>query len=92
MGRLAASIIDETTGEAIPARVHVVDSTGGFAHPRDAILKVGPGVPFFYSDGSFEVDLTRGPAQIVLERGTEYVPVQHAVDVPARAPWPPRSS
>ena len=61
----------------------MVDSTGGFVHPPDAILKVGPGVPFFYSDGSFEVDLTRGPAQVTVERGTEYVPIQRPVDVPA---------
>ena len=82
MARLTAVIIDEVTGEAIPARVQGVESTGLFVHPRDAILKVGPGSPFFYSDGSFQVDLTRGPAQVTVERGTEYVPAQRIVDVP----------
>ena len=62
----------------------MVDSTGRFAHPFDAILKVGPGVPFFYVDGSFKVDLSRRPAQITVKRSTQYVPAQRSSDVPAQ--------
>ena len=84
MAKLSGSIIDGVTGERIEARVQVVASTGSFVHPPDAILKVGPGVPFFYSDGSFEVDVTRGITQVVVERGTEYVPAKVTLDVPAQ--------
>ena len=84
MARLAGSIIDEATGDPMPARVQVIASTGDFLHPPDAILKVGSGVPFFYSDGSFDLDVTRGIIQVTVERGTEYVPAQRTVDVPAQ--------
>ena len=74
MTKLAGVIIDETTGEPVAARVQVLDSRGVFIHPPNAILKVGPGAPFFYSDGAFDVDITRGPTQVIVERGTEYAP------------------
>ena len=41
-------------------------------------------MPFFYSDGSFDLDVTRGIIQVTVERGTEYVPAQRTVDVPAQ--------
>ena len=83
MPKLRGSIIDSTTEEQVAARVQVLESSGAFVHPPDALLKVGPGVPFFYSDGTFEVEVSRGPAQVVVERGTEYVPAQVVVDVPS---------
>ena len=83
MGKLTGSIIDEATGERLEGRVQVLASSGRFVHPPDAILKVGSGAPFFYSDGFFEVDVTRGLTQVVVERGTEYVPAQLTLDVPA---------
>ena len=49
MAKLTGSIVDEATGERVEARVQVLASTGSFVHPSDAILKVGPGAPFFYS-------------------------------------------
>ena len=84
MARLTGEILDEVTGERIEARVQVLDSSGAFVHPPDAILKVGSGMPFFYSNGAFQVDVTRGVAQVTVERGTEYAPVQIALDVPAQ--------
>ena len=84
MTKLTASVIDKATGERIEARVQVLDSSGSFVQPPDAILKVGPGAPFFYSDGTFEVDVARGLTRVVAERGTEYVPAQVNVDAPAR--------
>ena len=74
MANIAGSIVDRATGETIAARVQVLASNGEYVHPPDAILKVGPGAPFFYSGGSFEVDVMRGPTQVLVERGTEYVP------------------
>ena len=83
MAKLVGSIVDETTGEQVEARVQVLESNGRFCQPPDAILKVGAGLPFFYSDGSFEVDVGRGKAQVTVERGTEYVPATISLDVPS---------
>lgn len=84
MAKLTGSIVDGSTGKSAEARVQVLTSSGRYAHPPDAILKVGPGAPFFYSDGSFEVDVPRGMTQIIVERGTEYVPARLVLDAPAQ--------
>ena len=84
MAKIVGSVVDSDSGDAVPARVRVVGSTGQFIRPDGAILKVGTGDPFFYSDGSFTVDAPRGPARIVVERGTEYVPATLELDVPSR--------
>ena len=84
MAKLTGSIVDRDSGENVPARVQVLASTGESVHPPDAILKVGPGAPFFYSDGQFEVDVPRGQTRVVVERGTEYVPAQVDLDVSAQ--------
>ena len=84
MATLTGKIIDGDSEEQMPARVHVLASTGRFAHPPDAILKVGPGTPFFYSDGTFSVDVTRGWTRVVVERGTEYVPARINLEAPAK--------
>jgi hypothetical protein len=81
---LAGSITDKATGERIPAKVGVTSSDGNFVHPRDSILKVGTGDPFFYSEGTFEVKVSRGLTRVVVERGTEYVPAVVDVEMPAR--------
>ncbi len=84
MGKVAGIIIDRDTGEHVAARVQVMSSTGAFAHPPDAILKVGSGVPFFYADGEFEAEVGRGKARVLVERGTEYVPAEVTIDVPSQ--------
>ena len=82
MGRLTGRIIDKATGEPVEARVQVIGPNGNFSHPSDALLKVGTGAPFFYSDGAFDLDVGRGKVKIVAERGTEYVPAELTVDSP----------
>lgn len=84
MGTLVARFVDEETGLEVPARVQVLSCGGVFLHPKDAILKVGPGEPFFYCHGEFSVDTPGGPTRIVAERGTEYAPAHLDVDVPPR--------
>lgn len=84
MARITGRIIDKQTGETVEARVQILSSGGSFLHPSSAILKVGPGVPFFYSDGEFVVDAPRGLTQITVERGTEYVPASVTLDVAKR--------
>lgn len=82
MGTVVATIVDARTGRRLEARVHALASTGQFRAPPDAILKVGGGPSFFYADGAFTLDLPVGPAQLVLERGTEYRPLTHTLAVP----------
>ena len=76
MTTLRGRIWDRGTGRPLEARVQVLASTGQFRAPEGAILKVGAGQPFFYSDGTFEVDVPVGQADIVVERGTEYRPLR----------------
>src|SRR5450759_115052 len=84
MTALRGRINDRASGRPLEARVCVIASTGAFCAPEDALHKVGPGEPFFYSDGRFEVDLPLGQADLVVERGTEYRPSRLVVDLPAR--------
>lgn len=84
MASIAGRIVDQVTGAPVEARVQVLSSQGRFLHPQDAILKVGPGVPFFYSDGAFQVDAPRGLTRVLVERGTEYIPAHLTVDTPSR--------
>ena len=81
MGRLTGSIRDATTGEQVQARVQVLDPTGLPTAQESAIWKVGPGEPFFYSDGEFSVETARGYYRVLVERGTEYRPWQTTVHV-----------
>ena len=86
MAKIIGSILDKYKGIQIEARVQVINSRGQFVHPTDAILKVGPGNPFFYCDGKFEVDVPYGNNQILVERGTEYIPAKYHVDVSSNKP------
>jgi hypothetical protein len=56
MATIAGKIMDKSTHETIAARVQVLSVEGRFMYPREALLKVGPGIPFFYSDGEFVVE------------------------------------
>ena len=73
-------IRDAETGDTIEGRVHVLNSSGRFVQPQGALVKVGPGTPFFYCHGEFEVDLPCGQVDILVERGTEYRPLGVQVD------------
>ncbi|MBI2192189.1 MAG: CehA/McbA family metallohydrolase [Planctomycetes bacterium] len=82
MGLLHGTILDATSGSRINAKVHVLNAMGNFTHPASALLKHGPGVPFFFSDGEFEVKVPRGRTDVLVERGTEYEPARRVVEVP----------
>jgi len=81
MGLLHGTIIDAASGEKIDAKVHVLNSMGTFSHPTGVLLKNGPGTPFFFSDGEFEVNAGRGRADVLVERGTEYEPQRVVVEM-----------
>ncbi|MBM4418898.1 MAG: ester cyclase [Chloroflexi bacterium] len=72
MATVRGTIVDRASGRPLEARVRVISSTGNSVIPREAVLKVGGGEPFFYADRSFAVDVPRGQVDIVVERGTEY--------------------
>ena len=84
MGILHGTIVDADTNQPINAKVHVLTSSGRFCHPDDAMLKRGPGTPFFFCEGSFEVTANRGRTDVLVERGTEYEPHRVVVDMPAK--------
>lgn len=84
MTKIIGSIFDKGTGHKIEAKVNVLGAAGNFIAPSDAILKIGPGSPFFYSDGEFQVGVGRGWVRIRVERGTEYVPAQIDLEIPSR--------
>jgi hypothetical protein len=82
MPTLHGRILDRDTGRPLAARVQVLDSTGALRSPAGSLQKYGTGEPYFYADGSFEVDLASGQADIVIERGVEYHPLRQVVTVP----------
>jgi hypothetical protein len=84
VSKITGRIVDKLTGQPVEACVQVLSSDGHFLGPTDAVLKVGPGLPFFYSDGSFTVDAPRGVTSILVERGTEYTPARINVDAPSQ--------
>ena len=85
MGKIRATIIDSETGATINSKAQVIDSSGNYVHPKNSLQKVGPGQPFFYTDGTFEVDVSRGDTRITVERGTEYTPQTIFVDSPPKS-------
>ena len=61
------------------ARVQVLGPGGNTVTPPGALFKVGPGEPFFYSDGQFSVEAPGGYSRVLVERGTEYRPWSRTV-------------
>lgn len=84
MGTLHGTIIDAATDQLIDAKVHVLNSMGSFTHPNSALLKRGPGTPFFFSQGEFSISVPRGRTAVLVERGTEYEPYRTTVEVPEK--------
>ena len=75
MARLHGTVLDAATDEPVDAKVHVLSAMGRFLAPVDRILKVGPGLEFFYADGLFELEAPVGQVDIVVERGNDYRPL-----------------
>ncbi|MCC5878175.1 MAG: CehA/McbA family metallohydrolase [Candidatus Sumerlaeia bacterium] len=75
--------INGATGDPYPSRVYAIGSDGIYRHAREfgtnrtlsekpvvfrpAMMKV----PFFYTDGTFTVDMPAGETTLILERGYE---------------------
>ena len=81
MGKIRGVIVDAASGARVEAKVQVLSANGRYLMPRGVLEKRGPGQPFFYCDGAFEVEAPRGQADVTVERGTEYTPFHAAVTV-----------
>ena len=91
--RILGKIVDKDTGKRWPGRVSVLDSNREYRHAKAyaAIATVSEKpvifrpawqkLPFFYSDGSFEVLLPSGTTMVSLERGCEHEIVRKMVDL-----------
>ena len=84
MGTLHGTIIDAVSGESLDAKVHVLNASGTFSQPPNSMLKRGPGTPFFFCDGAFAVEGSRGRTDVLVERGTEYEPYRTTIELPAK--------
>jgi hypothetical protein len=88
---LRGRILDHKTGKPWPGRVRVCGSDGGLRHGEafkgNSTLSEKPVVfrpasyrlPFFYSDGAFEVIVPPGRTHFTLERGFEFEPVSRSL-------------
>jgi len=81
MPLLHGIVTDELTGNPVAAKVHALDSRGQPVAPANAIQKVGSGIAGFYTAGEFTLDVTVGMTTLLVERGTEYVPLERTVRV-----------
>lgn len=82
MPTLIGRVWDKDAARPVAARVQVIASSGAVCAPADSILKYGTGDSFFYADGTFEVSVPSGQADILVERGGEYWPLRTVVTVP----------
>lgn len=92
-GTILGSAINAATGEPYPSRVYALGSDGIYRHAREfgpnRTLSEKPVVfrpalfklPFFYTDGTFTVDLPPGEALLTLERGYETPLVSDHVEI-----------
>lgn len=91
--RILGKIVDKDTGKRWPGRVSVLDSNREYRHAKayaaNSTVSEKPVIfrpawqklPFFYSDGSFEVLLPSGTTMLSLERGCEHEIVRKMVDL-----------
>jgi hypothetical protein len=96
--RLQVTIVDRATGRPTYCRVNVVGADGNFYEPKENILapwslhrlgnRAGKG-PFryygwfFYSPGTFEVEVPAGATRVEVWRGYEYRPLVHSLTATA---------
>ncbi len=94
-GVLVGRIVDDETGEAIPARVYIADGAGGFhfplPQPKGSVVvhdntDRGTGIREAYAAVGpipFRAELPAGRYRVTVERGKEYVPLTREIDVTA---------
>ena len=91
---IKGKLIDRKTGKPSPARVYVISSNNLYHYGKEfAEIKTVSEkqllqfkhmfykLPFFYSDGTFEVDVPPGPTKIIVEGGFEHKVVTEQFDI-----------
>jgi len=95
MGRLRIRLVDAKSGQPVAARVSVTDAAGRGYAPDDALWHADDGFdrserPFeyqyFHAQGSAEVVLPVGQAEVEVLRGTEIRPVRRSVQIGSGTP------
>lgn len=88
---LRGTLLDSETGEVWPGRVYARGSDMAYRHGKAYadILTVSQkpliqprekyALPFFYSDGTFEIDLPPGRTELTLERGFEHETIHKTI-------------
>jgi len=90
VGMLTVQVVDEA-GQRLPARVHLRDAAGrylfaaGQTTRQRAVYKGTQPVcgDWFYTDGSFRIDVGAGEAQIDIAHGPAYATVHDAIPIVA---------
>lgn len=81
MPLLHGIVTEGMSGQLLEAKVHVLDSGGRPCFPPQAIRKVGSGLEGFYAEGEFTVEVPSGWITLLVERGTEYEPLEKTIRV-----------
>jgi Tol biopolymer transport system component len=82
-GTLKLHTADKATGQAIVARVAIVEKGGKFHAPPGAMYRIDRGVGHFYCRDAAEFRLPAGEYQISVFRGPEYRAVRRTVRIDA---------
>ena len=95
--KLRGRLFDGDLGKVTPGRVWVKGSDHQYRHAgpfaanksfleKPVLLSTVPrsyGLPFFYADGTFEIDVPPGPTIVTLERGFEHSLASESIDLAA---------
>lgn len=91
--KIKGVVKDRDLGKPFPGRVYVKGADNVFRHAKayadvptlSQKTMIFPGnnyqLPFFYSDGTFEIDVPAGKTEITLERGFEHEIVKQTFDL-----------
>jgi hypothetical protein len=82
-GHLLVTIVDHATGRNVYARCYLTDATGHLWTPSGAITYVKPPEQDFIALGNFKIELPLGTYTLRVERGTEYRPHEHQIEISA---------
>ncbi|MEO6964444.1 MAG: hypothetical protein ABI076_00935 [Acidobacteriaceae bacterium] len=82
-GHLLVAVIDHATGREVDARCYLTDASGHHLTPSGAITYVRPPEQDFIALGHFGIELPPGKYTLRVERGPEYQPYDHQIEIKA---------
>ena len=82
MGQVNVRVVDETTGERLPARIYAKAADGKTYVPANAYHRLGRlGEHFFHTTGDFTLEVPAGALTLEALHGFEYYPVAKTLTV-----------